>query len=49
MEQSVKILIERAEKETADNAMKFTQAALNAANVIRVLTDNADVTKRQSK
>lgn len=38
MEEDVKSLVKKAEKaKTADEAMKYAQAALNAANAIRVL------------
>ncbi len=35
----VESLIEQAEKSTPDSALKFSQAACNAANALRVLHD----------
>ena len=38
--QQVELMIKKAsETDKADDAMKFSQAALNAANALRALTD----------
>ncbi len=40
LEDAIKALVKKAESDTGDNAMKFTQAALNVAHIIATLKNN---------
>lgn len=46
MDEKVRSLIDKAEKTaSADEALKFSQAALNAANALRVSVDTKALSK----